>query len=152
MPPVATHVATCHCGATRIEIDRLPETATACTCSFCAKRGALWGYFDPSEVRITEGAAADYAPSGLNHHHFCATCGCTTVSHTPDWQAADGEAGEWAATAAAGGATEAVAQDWAWDEAAIAALPRRVSVNLRLLDGVDLSAIPVVAVDGRNLW
>ena len=27
-------VATCHCGATRLEVDRLPESVTACTCTY----------------------------------------------------------------------------------------------------------------------
>lgn len=141
--------ATCHCGATRIEVDRAPATATACNCTFCTKRGALWAYYDPSEVRVVEAAPADYAPHGLNHHHFCAACGCTTVTHAPDWTAAGGAAGEGARDAAQGGEPNPAA---AWSPEAVAALPRRVSVNVRLFDDLDWEVIPVVRLDGRNLW
>ena len=33
--------------------------STACTCTYCSKSGALWGYYRPDEVRIV--AAADGA-------------------------------------------------------------------------------------------
>ena len=33
----------CHCGATQFEVPTAPESVTRCTCSFCTKRGALWG-------------------------------------------------------------------------------------------------------------
>jgi hypothetical protein len=33
----------CHCGGTAFEIEaEIPEKLTRCTCSFCAKRGALY--------------------------------------------------------------------------------------------------------------
>ena len=38
----------CHCGANAFEIEgEIPEKLTRCTCSFCAKRGALHAYFQP---------------------------------------------------------------------------------------------------------
>jgi hypothetical protein len=121
-----THVATCHCGATRLTVARLPETATTCTCTFCTKRGVLWGFFKPEEVVIqsdTEGR--DYAPSGINHHRFCSKCGCSTWSDTPDWTEMD-ETGENPA--------------------------QRIAVNLWLLDGVDARVLPVATLDGLNQW
>lgn len=121
-------IATCHCGATRIEVDRVPETATACNCTFCAKRGALWGYYGAGGLRVlAEGAPGVYAPGGINRHHFCATCGCTTHTLAPDWAAMG-----------------------AGDDPHAA--PLRPQLNLRLLDDVDVSAIPVVEVDGRSGW
>ncbi len=34
----------CHCGATQFEVGEAPTRLIRCTCSFCAKRGALWSY------------------------------------------------------------------------------------------------------------
>lgn len=120
-------IATCHCGATRIRVERLPETATLCNCTFCAKRGALWGYYDPAEVRVeVAGADAVYAPH-RNKHHFCPTCGCGTYTLTPNWRAHLYEGAEMR------------------DDA-------QMSVNLRLLDDVDVDALPVERIDGRTGW
>lgn len=121
-----THVATCHCGATRLTIPRLPERATACTCTFCTKRGVLWGYFQPHEVVIEAGNEDRvYEPSGVNHHHFCGRCGCSTWSKAPDWSNID-ETGE--------------------------NPTQRISVNLCLLDDTDVRQLPVELLDGRNSW
>lgn len=121
-----SYSATCHCRATRITIPRLPEKATACTCTFCTKRGALWGYFRPGEV-VIEPSLDDrvYAPSGVSQHHFCGTCGCTTWSLTPNWNAEtdqDGSTAHW------------------------------ISVNLWLLDDVNIRNLPIDLLDGRNAW
>ncbi len=121
-------VATCHCGATRLEVDRLPESVTACTCTYCSKTGGLWAYYEPGEVRVlTEAEGRDYCPTGLNHHHFCGRCGCTTHGISPAWTEAH-----------IGGNT--IPEESRW------------GVNARLLDDVDLGAIPVRQIDGRNLW
>lgn len=73
--------ATCHCGAIAISIPRAPERITNCNCSICRRYGALWGYFDASEVRSE-------APPGASHEYTwgrkalalvrCATCGRVT--------------------------------------------------------------------------
>lgn len=123
-----TYLATCHCGATRIEVSQLPEAATECDCTFCSKRGALWVYYETADFRVlAEGAPATYAPSGVNRHHFCAVCGCTTYSLAPDWS----QMGE---------------------DADPQAAPLRPQLNLRLLDEVNVAALPVVRVDGRSGW
>ncbi|RVT84570.1 GFA family protein [Rhodobacteraceae bacterium CCMM004] len=116
----------CHCGATRLNVPHLPQRATACTCTFCTKRGVLWGYYRPDEVVIeADREQRDYAPSGMNHHHFCGYCGCSTWSKTPDWSQMD-ETGQNPAT--------------------------RIAVNLWLLEDVDVRDLPVELLDGRNLW
>ncbi len=118
----------CHCGAVRFEIDGgIPEQLTRCTCSFCAKRGALYAYYPPEQVRLTaeEGADAVYRwNSGLVAHHSCAVCGNATWSDSPDFQP-DGsfEPGK-----------------------------RRIAVNARLIDGLDAADWPVFVIDGKNLW
>lgn len=121
-----THIATCHCGATRLTIPRMPEKATVCTCTFCTKRGVLWGYFQPHEVVIeADSEGRDYAPSGMNHHRFCGRCGCSTWSQTPDWSTMD----------------------------ELAENPtQRIAVNLWLVDDADVRVLPVELLDGRNQW
>lgn len=125
----------CHCGATRFEIDFTPETATRCNCTFCTKRGALWIYGDPSQFRLLTPieAGTKYSPTTEeNKHYFCPRCGCTTFSDNPDYSG--------------------FADDWETAEAEFDVTKRRISVNLWLLDDFDIAAIPVEEVDGRNLW
>ena len=44
----------CHCGKVAFEINaEIPATLTRCTCSFCAKRGTLYAYFEPAQFRLT---------------------------------------------------------------------------------------------------
>ncbi|HEY1447732.1 MAG TPA: GFA family protein [Caulobacteraceae bacterium] len=73
--------ATCHCQAVRFQIAHAPETVTSCNCSICRRLGALWAYYNPSEVTlVTPDAAIDGYVHGdrmLTLHH-CRVCGCTT--------------------------------------------------------------------------
>ena len=49
----------CHCGETQFEVDEAPASVTRCTCSFCSKRGVLWGYYKPAQFRLTAPPAKD---------------------------------------------------------------------------------------------
>lgn len=131
-----TLIATCHCGDARVEMATAPTSAKSCNCSFCDRTGAVWAYFAPEAVKIQAEGTQTYSPTGMNHHHFCGRCGMQVWGDSPDWASvynADGtpkegfEAGSMPAT-------------------------RIVGVNLRLVDGIDWSAIEVEAVDGRNNW
>jgi hypothetical protein len=120
--------ASCHCGGTRIEVDLAPTSATSCTCTYCTKSGGLWGYYRPDEVRIiSEVWGGEYVPTGLNHHNFCARCGCTTYGVTPDWCVANIGANT---------------------------VPEKtkIGLNIRLFDNLELLSIPIETVDRRNLW
>ena len=75
------HVATCHCGAVRIRVKRLPRTLTKCDCSICRRYGALWAYYDASSVEIAapkRGLAGYSWNRRTREFHRCATCGCVT--------------------------------------------------------------------------
>lgn len=116
----------CHCGATRFEVPAAPETVMRCTCSFCSKRGALWGYYPAAGFKLT--TARDRVStyqwgSYTIHHHHCAICGCTTYTETPDFSTGQPDFGN-----------------------------PKVSINARLLDDFDLDAVPVTVIDGKNLW
>jgi hypothetical protein len=73
--------ATCHCGAVRIEMSRLPAHLTECNCSMCRKLGTRWAYYTRDEVafRFVPGATVGYShgEKTLEVHH-CRVCGCTT--------------------------------------------------------------------------
>ena len=45
-----TIIATCHCGATRIELPHLPRRQQGMQLQLCPKTGAIWGYYTPEEV------------------------------------------------------------------------------------------------------
>ena len=118
----------CHCGKTtfRIEGD-IPPKLTFCTCSFCSKRGALVAYYAPPQFQMTSPSADDAVyrwNTNLVAHHFCPACGCSTFSDSP-----------------------AFGPDGSWDK-----VTRRIGVNARLFDDFDAAAVPVVVIDGKNLW
>jgi hypothetical protein len=78
-------VASCHCGAVRVEVDHRPATLTSCNCSVCRRYGALWGYYTSRAVRI--GAAPDtlvayaWGDRSLEFLH-CRGCGCALLWHS----------------------------------------------------------------------
>lgn len=112
----------CHCGATRFTLRQAPQDATLCTCTLCAKRGALWSYHDPEDVVFESRDDAVYVwQSQTVKHHFCDKCGCGTYSVSPHWVDGKPDLDRW-----------------------------RYGVNVRLLDDFDISALPVIEIDGRG--
>ena len=71
----------CLCGKVRIELEKQPDHINECNCSLCAKSGARWAYFHPSEVSV-EGATAGYSREDKSDPaadvRFCTKCGSTT--------------------------------------------------------------------------
>jgi len=118
----------CHCGETTFEVDgEMPQALTRCTCIFCSRRGHLFAYYEPAQVRVTAEPASDRIyrwQSKMVAHHFCGTCGCTTYSDSPDFQ-----------------------MDGTWDGET-----RKFAINARLFDDFDAEAHPHTVIDGRNLW
>ncbi len=73
--------ASCHCGAVRISVPRLPETITDCNCSICQRYGTLWAYYTIDEVRVEAalGATQAYAWGDKSLQFIrCRHCGCVT--------------------------------------------------------------------------
>jgi hypothetical protein len=118
----------CHCGGNAFEIEgEIPERLTRCTCSFCAKRGALHAYFQPHQFKLTTPAGNVVTcrwNSKLVAHNFCPSCGCAVFSDSPAFQ-----------------------PDGKWD-----GTTRRYAVNARLFDDFDAAEAPVTVIDGKNLW
>ena len=118
----------CHCGTVAFEIEgEIPAKLTRCTCSFCAKRGALVAYYRPDQLRhmTPAGVGATYRwHTMLVAHHFCPRCGISTYSDSPAFE-----------------------RDGSWDK-----VTRRLGVNARLFEGFDADAAPVEVIDGKHLW
>lgn len=131
-------VASCHCGATRIELPRHPSTAKECNCSYCARTGAVWAYFGPGELRFVaqHGEQTYSASDGMNQHHFCGRCGMQTWGDSLDWSSVYTAEG----TPKAGFTGESLPTQ------------RTYAVNLRLIDDLDWSKVAVEKVDGRSNW
>ena len=111
----------CHCGAVAVRIAQSPEYVHECNCSLCRKSGALWGYFNPSDVHVdgpTRGyTRPDKASAGASVR-FCERCGCTT--------------------------------HFTLTEAAIAAFGNTMAgVNMRLAEEADLAGVERRSPDGR---
>jgi len=117
----------CHCGKVKFEIaGTIPAELTRCTCSFCAKRGHLFAYYAPDDVKLTDtsGDAIYRWQTKMVAHHFCAECGCGVMSDSPAFE-----------------------PDGKWD-----GKTRRVGVNARLFDAFDAATAPTKVIDGKNLW
>lgn len=117
----------CHCGRLAFRIEgEVPAALTRCTCTFCAKRGALLAYYPPQQFSVTQdaGDAVYRWNTKLVAHHFCRDCGVATWSDSP-----------------------AFGRDGSWD-----GQTRRIGVNARLFDGYDAQQAEVEVIDGRHLW
>jgi hypothetical protein len=71
----------CLCGAVRLRLAKRPDFVHECNCTLCAKTGARWGYFHPSEVAAegeTRGYSRDDKAAPNAELHFCPACGTTT--------------------------------------------------------------------------
>jgi hypothetical protein len=116
----------CHGKATVFEVTTAPATVTRCTCSFCSKRGASWGYYKPSQFTLKtprENVSTYQWGAKMVKHHFCSTCGCGTFIDAPDFSTGTPD----------------------FDNPV-------VSINTRLLDDFDLDAVAVALIDGKSLW
>lgn len=71
----------CLCGDVEIKLDKRPAFINECNCTLCARTGARWGYFHPSEATVDgDTSAFSRKDKGFPNAevHFCPTCGSTT--------------------------------------------------------------------------
>ena len=129
-------IATCHCGATRIELPHLPTSAKQCNCTFCGRTGAVWGYYEQGELKfLANEGEKTYSASGMNLHHFCGNCGMQTWGDSPNWASLYNNDGT-----PKNGDPNAMPTE------------RTYAINLRLIDDFDWSSVTVEQVDGRHSW
>ena len=85
MSGAMTYTGGCHCGEVRFEVTTDLGNVTACNCSICQKRGALWSFVPPASFALRAGADAlkDYQFGKKSIHHlFCPHCGVGAFSVT----------------------------------------------------------------------
>lgn len=131
-----TTTASCHCGATKITLPAAPTEANSCNCTYCARAAALWSYYPPEQLDIQAGDDRSYSATGLNHHHFCGTCGMQTHGFSPDWGSiynADGSPKDGV-------------------EPGSVPTGQKAMVNVRMIDDLDESRLTIAHMDGRNNW
>jgi hypothetical protein len=68
----------CHCGSVHWQLDEMPESATACSCTACRRYGTLWAYgYEGENIRVT-GKTMAYIRGRSLSFHFCPKCGGVT--------------------------------------------------------------------------
>ena len=76
-----THHGSCHCGKVAFEVEGTIDSALACNCSMCRRRGSLLWFVPREQLRLTtpEADAATYTfHKHVIQHRFCANCGIHT--------------------------------------------------------------------------
>lgn len=119
--------ARCHCGRNILEVEgELPPKLTRCTCSLCSKRGHLYAYFRPEQLKVTQADSdAVYRwQSKKVANHFCSACGCDLYADSPEFK-----------------------PDGSWD-----GHTRRIALNARLIEDFEAADWPVTVIDGKHLW
>ena len=108
----------CHCGGVAFEVEGTIESALACNCSICERKGSLLWFVPRAKLRITttESSLSTYTfNKHVIKHRFCAHCGIHPFGEGIDPKGA-----------------------------AMAA------INIRCLEDIDLTKIPVNHFDGRS--
>ncbi|MCO6393036.1 aldehyde-activating protein [Aliihoeflea aestuarii] len=129
-------LATCHCGATKIELPDHPQSVTDCNCTFCERTGAFWAYFPADALRFhAHEGERSYSANGLGKHYFCGNCGMQTWGDAPDFSLLFDDEGKEIP-----------------DAPDLNDLPRRHSLNVNLIDDFDWSRVTIEKLDGRKEW
>ena len=72
------HKGSCHCGRIAFEVEGTPESALACNCSICQRKGSLLWFVPRDRLRLLT-PEADMATYLFNKHtishRFCPVCG-----------------------------------------------------------------------------
>lgn len=108
----------CHCGKIAFDVEGEIESALACNCSICQRKGSLLWFVPRAALHLLtpEDAMSTYTfNEHVIKHHFCSVCGIH-----PFGEGADPSGNDMAA------------------------------VNIRCLEDIDLSTIPVHHYDGRG--
>ena len=116
----------CHCGRVRFALMAAPVEVKRCNCSICTKLGSLCAYCAPDDFAILAGedALSTYCwGDRMLDFRFCSHCGCHV-----HWRARP----------------ERIAECFP------EGTPHRLGYNARLVEGIDIAALPVIDWDGRS--
>jgi hypothetical protein len=123
-----SYQASCHCGATRFQIDANIDHVRECDCSICRRRGALILRIASDAIRFLtpiDQLAVYRWGTGTGADYFCPTCGVMPFRKPSAPTPEEAEAG--------------VARFEGW------------AVNARCIDDLDLDAMPRVRIRGSEL-
>lgn len=73
-----THQGSCHCGRIKFEVDGVIDSALACNCSICLRKGSLLWFVPRGALRLLtpENDTASYSfHRHAIQHRFCPNCG-----------------------------------------------------------------------------
>jgi len=73
-----THKGSCHCGRVAFEVEGHPDSAMACNCSICQRKGSLLWFVPRETVRLLtpeENASTYVFHKHVINHRFCPNCG-----------------------------------------------------------------------------
>lgn len=123
-----THHGACHCGATQFEVTADIDHVRSCNCSVCSRRGALMFRVSDEDLAILtplDRLTCYQWGSRTAKDYFCPTCGVLPFRRPSALTASEIAAGAQPFTG------------WA--------------VNVRCLEGLDWSSLPIVRIDGASL-
>lgn len=123
-----TYLGSCHCGNVKFEVDMDLDHVRVCDCSVCRKRGALNHRVTDSDLRVF--SSVDELTLYQWHtkkaeDYFCSSCGILPFRRPRGLSSSEQKSG--------------IAPFNGW------------AINVRCLDKVDLSSIPVKKVYGSKL-
>jgi hypothetical protein len=75
---MTTYSGSCHCGNVKFEVDGNIDSALACNCSICSRKGSLLWFAPKANFRLKspESAASTYTfNKHVIKHRFCSACG-----------------------------------------------------------------------------
>ncbi len=75
---MTTHRGSCHCGRVAFEVEGEPDSALACNCSICSRKGSLLWFVPRAQFRLLtpeEDAGSYTFNRHLIKHRFCPVCG-----------------------------------------------------------------------------
>jgi hypothetical protein len=75
---MTTHTGSCHCGRITFDVEGDIDSALACNCSICSRKGSLLWFVprDRLKLKTPEDAASTYLfNKHVIKHRFCPSCG-----------------------------------------------------------------------------
>jgi hypothetical protein len=125
---MTTHAGSCHCGRVRFEVDAEIDHVRVCDCSICRRRGALNFRVPKASLRLLtpwEDLTLYQWGTRTARDHFCPTCGILPFRRPSDPTEQE--------------LRDGVAPFDGW------------AINVRCLDDVDIDALPVRRILGRQI-
>ena len=80
------HKGSCHCGRVAFEVEGEPDSAMACNCSICSRKGSLLWFVPKEKFKLLtpdDDASTYLFNQHVIRHRFCPTCGMHPYGEGP---------------------------------------------------------------------